>query len=92
MNALINHYKILDPGFVASLTPEDLFFLDLSILIEFNHREKELLEKQKKKERDEEEHEGMERYESEDDFWAEVEAANDEAIALKNEAVIDNQN
>ena len=64
----------LFPG-LDDLTGIDLLLIDHEILNRVIQSENETQEKANKKQKDASEHPGMERYDSLDDFWDEVDAA-----------------
>lgn len=62
-----------------SLSAEEMILADNHLLNELIKAENEAQEKAMKRSKEKNEHPGMERFEDEDDFWAEAEDANDEA-------------
>lgn len=69
-------YGYFSKSFWESLTPEDKILGDHHILNELIRADNEAQKKALKKSDDDRKHPGMERFESVDDFWDEVEDAN----------------
>jgi len=76
---LAKAYNLFDPSFFAGLTGQDLLMADLTILGSINKEEAEANEKHRKRQQDERDHPGMERFSDESEFWDEAEAANNDS-------------
>jgi hypothetical protein len=72
---LARQYNLFDPVFMAGLSGMDLLLSDNAILNAVIKSDNEAQEKALKKNRDKQDHPGMERFESINDFWDEVESA-----------------
>ena len=70
-------YGLFTQPFFDSLLPEELILGDHYILNELIRADNEAQKKALKKSDDDRKHPGMERFESLDDFWAEVDEANE---------------
>jgi hypothetical protein len=73
-------YGLLDQKYFQSLTPTEKIFIDHHILNRLIEAENEAQKKSLEKAKDRRQHPGMERYESEDDFWDEIEDAKEEVL------------
>jgi hypothetical protein len=71
-------YGFICDSFLESLTPEEKILIDNQILNDLIKQENDANEKASKEAKEKSEHPGMERYESEDDFWDEVAKAEKE--------------
>jgi len=69
---------LIDPQFFESLSAEHKILIDHGLLNRIIESENEAQEKALKNAIERNEHPGMERYESDKDFWAEVEDAENE--------------
>ena len=74
-------YGRVSQDFFDSLSPDRRILVDHHILNRLIQAENEAQEKAMQKAKEERDHPGMERYRSEDDFWAEVEEAEKESQA-----------
>jgi hypothetical protein len=72
---LANSYGLFDPSFFASLDGYDLLLADYAILNAVIKSENEAQEAMMKQRKDQSDHPGMERYQTQDEFWDEVERA-----------------
>lgn len=72
---LANRYGLFDPTFFNNLSGINLLQCDLLILNSIVREENEAVEANRKKSKERQEHPGMERFESVDDFWDEAERA-----------------
>jgi len=77
---LANKYGLLDKTFFKSLSPVEKVFIDHYILNRLIEAENEAQKKSLEKGKDRSQHPGMERYETEEDFWGEVEDAETESL------------
>ena len=75
MRAAYEEYGYFSQDFWDSLTPEEKILGDHHILNELIRADNEAQEQASKKAEEDRKHPGMERFKSEDDFWAEVEEA-----------------
>lgn len=76
---LANSYGLFRPDF--SLSAEEMILADNHLLNVLIKAEDKARKEAMKKSKDERDHPGMERYEDEEDFWAEVAEANEDAKA-----------
>jgi TRAP-type C4-dicarboxylate transport system substrate-binding protein len=74
-------YGRVSQDFFDSLSPDRRILVDHHILNRLIQAENEAQEKATKTAKENRDHPGMERYHSEDDFWAEVEEAEKESQA-----------
>lgn len=74
-------YGRVSQEFFDSLSPDRRVLVDHHILNRLIQAENEAQEKAMQKAKEKRDHPGMERYHSEDDFWAEVEEAEKESRA-----------
>lgn len=73
---LANRYGLFDSTFFNSLSGINLLQCDLTILNNVIREENEAVELSRKKSKERQEHPGMEKFESIDDFFDEVDRAN----------------
>ena len=75
---LTKQYNLFPAFFAEKPTGMELLLADNAILNSVIKAENDAQEKSLKKRRDERDHPGMERFESVDDFWDEVESATED--------------
>lgn len=75
MKAALEEYGFFTQSFFDGLSPEQKILADHHILNELIKADNEAQERASKKSEEDRKHPGMERFASEDDFWAEVEDA-----------------
>ncbi len=70
---LASQYKLFSQDYLDGLTGFDQLLIDHAILNRVISEENRAQEAARKKAKEEKDHPGMERFESEEDFWDEVE-------------------
>lgn len=73
---LARQYKLFTDEYFASLAGIDKLLIDHAILNRVIAEENKAQEEAIKKRKEQNDHPGMEKFETEDDFWSEVDAAN----------------
>ena len=72
---LANRYGRISDTFLDSLSPDEKILIDNHLLNRLIESENDAMKRAREDAKDRAEHPGMERYDSEDDFWAEAERA-----------------
>jgi hypothetical protein len=82
---IAERYELLPKQFFKELTGIERFIYDYKILVEHQRRQVETREKRKAEDDEHRKFPTMDRYKREEDFWAEVQSANEETATTEDQ-------